>query len=137
MVALVVDCSISVSWVLPDENSESVQASLDLVAERGAIAPVIWPLEFINTLLVAEKRGRISKKERERILALIHRLPIEIDKYTPIHAWQQTLELAETHGLTAYDAAYLELAIRLSLPIASLDKQLLRAAEACGVKRLP
>jgi predicted nucleic acid-binding protein len=136
MVALVIDCSMSVSWVLPDENSDRIQASLDVVAEKGAIVPAIWPLEFINTLLVAEKRGRISRKEQERILILIRKLPIEVDKYTSLHAWQETLELAQTYGLTSYDAAYLELSIRLSLPIASLDKQLLKAAEVCGVKQL-
>lgn len=95
--------------------------------------PGLWALEVGHVLLTAERRGRISLTERQTALELLSILQIEIDTATASRAWSETLALAETHRLTLYDASYLEASIRLALPLASRDRERVRAAAACGV----
>jgi predicted nucleic acid-binding protein len=123
---------VGLAWVLPGEGDGATEALLDEVAAEGAAAPGVWPLEIANVLLRAERAKRITSDERRRALATLAALPIHIDADTAVQAWDRTLNLAEAQGLTLYDASYLELALRLSLPLASLDRTLRRAA-ACGV----
>ena len=110
---------------------------LDRLVEGGAFAPQLWPVEALNVLLAAERRGRIDAGARHRLAGFLQRLPIGIDDETAVQVWTATTRLAEHHRLTAYDATYLELALRLGLPLATADKALRAAAEAAGVALLP
>jgi predicted nucleic acid-binding protein len=135
--ALVLDSSVTVAWLIRDEDTVAVRRVLDLVTRHGAVVPSLWRLEVANTLLVAVRRGRLTTAQRTRALHGLAGLPIEIDPQTGDHAWSATLDLAEQHGLSVYDAAYLELASRRSLPLVTFDRELAAAAEAHGVPRLP
>jgi predicted nucleic acid-binding protein len=94
---------------------------------------MIWPLEALNGLLVAERRGRVDALHRQRLAGFLHALPIKLDHETADHAWTETVHLAERFALSSYDAAYLELAQRQRLPLASLDEDLRTAAAALGM----
>ena len=131
LAAFVLDCSVAISWLMPDEYFEA--HFLDQVAEKGAIVPSLWSLEVGNVLLLAERHKRISAEQRHKALYTLLELPIIVDPMTSHHAWLETMELAERYGLTLYDASYLELALRRSLPLATFDKPLKRAAELAGV----
>lgn len=108
-------------------------ALLDRVTETGAFAPQLWPIEALNGLLTAERRKRIDTPRRHRLAEL----PIAIDGETASRLWHPTAQLAEDHGLTACDATYLELALRLNLPLATSDRPLIAAAQAAGIPLLP
>jgi len=136
MPALVLDCSATLAWLLADQQPVVAAQILDLVAEKGAMAPGLWPLEVGNALLVAERRGRLSSQNRTEALRGLAGLPIKIDDETAGRAWRETLALAETYHLTVYDAAYLELALRYSLPLATFDAALRTAARTAGVPLL-
>lgn len=136
MTHCVLDSSVAMAWVLPGEGDAATEALLDDVAAAGAATPGLWALETGNVLLHAEKAKRISTAERRQALIILSGLPIHIDPDTAAHAWDETLSLAEAQNLTVYDASYLELALRLALPLASLDKKLRKAAAACGVRVL-
>ncbi len=98
------------------------------MARYGALAPSLWPLEVANALLVAARRRRIAPAYVEISLRELAKLDVAIDPETAAHAWNSTPALALTHGLTVYDAAYLELAHRRQMPLASLDQKLRAAA---------
>lgn len=136
MTRCVLDSSVALAWVLPGEGSDATETLLDEIAVAGAAAPGLWPLETANVLLQAEKARRITQDERRRSLTSLAALPIHIDPDTAAQAFGRTLSLAESQGLTLYDASYLELALRLALPLASLDKKLRQAAAANGVELL-
>jgi predicted nucleic acid-binding protein len=134
LTALVLDSSIALSWCLPGESgTDAVQRE---VAGAGAIAPAHWPLEVANALLMAQRRQRISADFRNAALRDLAALPISLDGETSARAWDETLRLAEAYRLTTYDAAYLELAQRLALPLATLDGELRVAANALRVSLL-
>jgi predicted nucleic acid-binding protein len=124
---------MSLSWYFEDERPESALEILRHVSEDGAVVPSLWRLEVGNALQAAVRRGRINSSFRNRALEALIALPIVIDDETDRHAWRATLGLAERFDLTLYDAAYLELAHRTRLPLASLDMALLRAANGLGV----
>ncbi len=134
--SLVVDASVTLAWIMEDEATEHAVAVFDRVAQAGAIVPGHWRLEVANALLMAERRGRASRQDRLDSLRDLAVLPIEADAETWGRAWSDTSFLAETHKLTTYDAAYLELALRRGLPLATLDAELRAAATAAGVGRL-
>ncbi|MGH6719085.1 MAG: type II toxin-antitoxin system VapC family toxin [Alphaproteobacteria bacterium] len=136
MPGLILDSSVAIAWLMPDEPMAPAQRALDLVARDGAIVPVLWHLEVANIVLVAVRRGRLAAKDRDRALHRLGELPIETDPETGRQARSSTINLAERHGLSVYDATYLELASRLSLPLATLDRDVSAAAAAQGVKRL-
>jgi predicted nucleic acid-binding protein len=98
--------------------------------------PLLWPIECLNVMLSAERRRRITPVQREALLGFLHDLPILVDPETADRIWQPTQTLAARHGLTAYDAPYLELALRMGLPLASADRALVSAAAQCGVSVL-
>lgn len=104
-----------------------------LLEKGGAVVPALWPIEVGNTLVVAERRRRITAPVIDRILAELVALPIAIDEQPALLSWAACVSLAIRHRLTVYDATYLELAIRLHLPLATLDKDLREAAKAEGV----
>ena len=134
--SLVLDGSATVAWLVPDERTAPSQRVLEQVGEMGAIVPMLWRLEIGNTLTLAVRRKRISRDERAAALAKLSDLPIETDPETFVHAWTSTLALADRFNLTVYDACYLELAQRRALPLATLDKDLRKAAEALDIPLL-
>lgn len=133
----VVDCSVSLAWCFEDEQDAASIAVLRRAAAEGAFVPEFWPLEAVNTLLRAERRGRITREKRDVFTRQLRALPLVIDTETHTQAWDATAALAARHGLTAYDAAYLELAARKRLPLASRDAALAAAAREAGVTLLP
>jgi predicted nucleic acid-binding protein len=129
----VVDCSVTLAWCLPDEKAPYPQAVLDSLARAGAVVPSLWHLEVGNGLLVGERRKRSTEADTMKWLTFLKSLPIVVDDETVSRAWSDVLHLARAHGLSTYDAAYLELALRRGLPLASLDGPLKAAAKAAGV----
>jgi predicted nucleic acid-binding protein len=134
--SFIVDSSITLAWCFSDERTLETQALLDDVSVAGAIAPAHWPLEVLNGLAMAERRQRIGATERQGFADFLRDLPIELDTETMDAAWEVTARLAARHRITVYDAAYLELALRLGRPLATLDRDLRRAAETVGVELL-
>ncbi len=135
--SFVVDNSVAITWCIEDELTPATKALLDQVTATGASAPQLWPLEALNSLMTAERRGRITAQQRRRLVGFLEQLPINIDAETASRVWGATAQLAEHYRLTAYDAAYLELALRLGLPLGTRDKALAGAAHAAGVTVLP
>ena len=133
MAAFVLDCSVALAWFLPGERSAATEALLDQVTEAGALVPGLWRLEVGNVLLIAERKGRITRTHRLTALAALRHLSIRTDPETDANAWSSTMELAMEHALTLYDAAYLELSLRTGLAIATLDQALAEAARAVGI----
>jgi predicted nucleic acid-binding protein len=132
-VAIVVDNSVSMTWCFEDEASPYGEAVLGLVASDEARVPALWPLEVANAIVVAERRRRITREEALRIPRIFDELPIHIDALPLEIALGPVIALARTYDLTAYDAAYLELAQRHGLPLATQDGRLLAAAPQAGV----
>jgi predicted nucleic acid-binding protein len=131
---LVLDASVALGWMLPGEaDAERARRLAGLVAEEGAVVPGHWRLEVANTLLMAERRGRLPPDRADALLARLAALPVSIDPETAARAWDTCTALVRRHRLSLYDAAYLELAARRGLPLASFDAALLRAAAAEGV----
>ena len=135
--SLVLDNSIALAWCFEDEQTDAIMALLDRVAREGAMVPQLWPIEAINGLLTAERRGRIGHETRQRLAGFLQALPIQTDDETAGRCWTTTATIAERHRLTAYDATYLELAMRLGLPLATQDTALFAAAQTVGVALLP
>ena len=134
--SFVVDNSVALAWCFEDEQTAGIMALLDRVVDAGAVAPQLWPIEALNGLLTAERRGRIDPSVRRRLASFLQQLPIEIDEEMARQSWTVTARLAEQHRLTAYDATYLELAMRRALPLATNDVALIAAAHAAGVDLL-
>jgi predicted nucleic acid-binding protein len=133
----VVDSSIALTWCFEDEASPETDRLFERVRDDGAVVPGLWHLEVANVLLRAEQRGRISRADVARRLMLISDLPIATDQETTPRAWRETLSLARAENLTAYDAAYLELAERRGLPLMTRDNELGAAAKRLGVTVFP
>ena len=133
--SFVIDNSIALAWCFEDEHTQSVMDLLDSVAETGAFAPSLWPLEALNGLLMAERRKRVDARRR-RLAGFLHALPNTLDTETADQAWTATVRLAERHRLSVYGAAYLELAQRRKLPLATLDQDLIKAVKALGITLL-
>jgi predicted nucleic acid-binding protein len=136
-VSLVLDSSVTLAWMLSDETNDGVRQVFRSVAETGAVVPAHWRLEVANALTIAMRRKRIDAEFRRAALADLALLEIATDQQTDARAWSETLVLADRFRLTAYDAAYLELAQRRSLPIATLDGELRDAALRLGVELKP
>lgn len=129
----VLDCSVAISWCLVDENNAYANAVWTLLLENDAVVPSIWWLEIVNVLLVAERRGRMTQDNADEALARLRALTLIIDTNTTQESIDSTLELARRYNLAAYDAAYLELAMREELLLATIDNRLAEAARRCGV----
>jgi len=135
-VSFVVDSSVALAWCFEDEQTQPIMDLLDRVAVTGAVAPSLWPLEALNGLLMAERRKRLDSKLRQLLAGFLRGLPVTLDMETADQAWTATNRLAERHRLTLYDAAYLELAQRRRLPLATLDEDLIKAGKALGMTLL-
>lgn len=129
----VVDNSVVMTWCFSDETNKYSDAVLDSLNTSTAFVPSIWPLEIGNVLLVAERRKRLSEADSTRFIALIAELPIVIEQEEPERMIKDILALARKHKISTYDASYLDLAMRKGLPIASLDKDLRKAARRSRV----
>lgn len=129
--AFVLDASVSAAWFLPDEATPETEAALHATATHEVWVPALWLLEMGNLLLGAHRRRRITAEKRRELAAAATALRIKVDR-EPV-AITAIDEVAASHGLTAYDAAYLELALRRGLPLATLDNALLRAMNKAGV----
>ncbi len=128
----VLDASVTLAWCFEDTASSVADAALAALEDGGeAIVPAIWRLELANVLVMAERRKRISEADTVRFLSLVANLPIRVG--ADLGSIESIVSLARSHGLTAYDAAYLDLAQRSGLPVATLDRRLHDAAKAAGV----
>jgi len=135
----VVDAQTTLAWCFEDEISARTDALLDeLAAGSNAHVPTLWAYEVANVLLCAERqrKPRATAAKSEAFLRRLAALPIQVDPESTRRAHGRTVALARQHQLTAYDAAYLELALRLGLPLATSDKALTTASKAAGVKLL-
>ena len=130
------DASLTMAWYFEDESTTATEELLDRVSDRGAMVPGHWRLEVASALHVAVRRQRIDAVYRDASLAELTLMPITIDGDTNTYAWSATLRLAERFSLTVYDAAYLELAQRHALPLATLDQELRAAAPALNIELL-
>ena len=131
--SLVLDSSVTLAWIYDDETTEAIRQVFVTVAEKGAFVPALWRLEVGNSLTMAVRRNRIDSEFRRAALADMALLDITTDPHTEGHAWSATLALADRFRLTLYDAAYLELAQRRALPLATLDVDLRKAAQALEI----
>ncbi len=130
----VLDASVTLAWCFPDESTPQTEGILDLLANGAeAMAPPIWPFEVANALLVGERRRRVTVAQATAVLQRIAELPISVDPVRVGRAFEQVLSFARHQQLTEYDAAYLELALRESLPLATFDDRLRRAARDAGI----
>jgi predicted nucleic acid-binding protein len=130
---LVLDSSLILAWVLDDEGHLGPDLLRRLATTEVAKVPCHWILEVTNGLQMAVKRRRLAADDPPKLLARIGKQPIQVDAETPIRGWSEIPALAARYDLTTYDAAYLELAMRLDAPLATLDQDLARAARSAGV----
>jgi predicted nucleic acid-binding protein len=133
---LILDSSATLAWIYADEITPAIRQVFDLLRENGAWVPSLWRLEVANILEMGVRRTRHDVAFRDATLADLALLPINLDPETDRQAWGATLRLAERHRLTSYDAAYLELAQRRRLPLATLDSDLRAAANSESVTLL-
>lgn len=129
------DCSLALAWALPDEMSRRADRFLAYVARTSQLwVPALWWYELSNALLLAQRRHRLAETDRIRVMELFAMLPIQTDAELDANTAQRFHGLAERHGLSAYDAAYVELAERRGVGLATLDRSLATAARRVGVK---
>ena len=133
MSLVVLDCSVTMTWCFEDESREPTDALFKQVASGGAWVPAIWPLEVANVLLVAERSDRLTAERSTEFLTVLSHLNIRVDEDTTEHAFRDTTAIARRCRLSAYDAAYVELAARRSIPLATLDGRLQAAAQTLNV----
>ena len=131
--AFVLDCSVTMAWIFPDEATDVTDRLRDELLHTRAVVPALWPIETANALLVATRRGRIEQDEWPAIRAHLDALPIDVDPLSASRTRGTVLDLADTHRLSAYDAMYLELAVRMRMPLATLDRNLQAAARIARV----
>ena len=129
----VVDNSVVMTWCFEDEANPYADAVLDSLTEAVAVVPAIWPLEVINVLLVAERKKRLHEADSVRFISLLTQLPIMVDRSWPERLMKDFLAIGRAHNLSSYDTAYLELAMRQGLPIATMDQKLLEAARQIDI----
>lgn len=136
--SFVLDTSVTMCWLLNDGNPAGVAYStrvLDALKERQAVVPGIWGLEVANVIAKIEAKALVTEARTQAFVATLQRMNIVVDRATASHALGEILHLAKRYKLSSYDAAYLELAMREGLPIATLDDALEKAAKKAGVKR--
>lgn len=134
--SVVLDGSATLAWFYPGETTVALSELFDRVVARGAFVPELWKIEVASSLTLGIRRRRITIEDREEALSDLYSLSITVDRHTGKHVWHETLAIADKHSLTVYDATYLELALRLSLPLATLDEDLRNAAQHEGVALL-
>ena len=131
---IVLDCSTTMAWCFADETDRYADKVLGSMGSNDALVPSIWTLEVANVLLNAERRGRLNEADSARFLDLLGNLPIHVDERDAAVAFTSVLSCGHRLGLTSYDAAYLDLAMRTGAPLATRDKALRKACRAAGAK---
>lgn len=126
----VLDASAAAAWCFPDEATPAANRALDRLQRDEAIVPSLWWFEIRNVLVVNERRGRLAAEDTATFLQELERLPIRTDNDP---GERLGLALARRHGLTFYDAAYLEISVRMDAPLATIDRALQAAARAEGI----
>ena len=132
--SLVIDASMALAWIFPDEKSALADSVLDRVIATGAYVPLLWKLEIANVLRAAVRRQRCTEEFEGLSIRRLERISVFTDRETDAHAWAATRRLATQYDLTIYDACYLELAKRRSLPLATLDAKLGDAGRCARVE---
>ena len=130
---IVLDTSVTMAWFFPDESSRYADTVLDYLRSARAIVPALWTFEVANVLLIGERRQRAIPAQSDQFLQLLATLPLDVELRTFTDLMPTVLPLARQHTLSAYDAAYLDLALRLKVPLATLDRHLIEAAQTAGV----
>ena len=136
--SFVLDNSVAMRWLLGDGDAAGIEYSitvLDALKKDHAVVPGIWALEAANVVAKVEAKGLVTEARAQAFVATLMQLDIVTDKATASKALSDTLNLARRYKLSAYDAAYLELALREGLPLATLDDDLEKAAKKAGVKK--
>jgi predicted nucleic acid-binding protein len=131
---IVVDASVVLAWCFPDESSDYADAVLLALEDQTVVVPAIWPVEITNGLLVGERRKRIRQPEVRRFIDLLKELSIVADARSVTDTISNVLPLGRQYDLSAYDLAYVDVALRHQLPLATLDAALQRAARTAGIK---
>lgn len=129
----VVDASVTLSWCFADEATPYTRRVLAALETTYAVVPALWPIEVANALANGERRNRVTREGSEAFLETLRRLPIPVERREALWLCHAVLRLAREHGVTAYDAAYLELAKREQLHLATLDQDLREACRAIGI----
>ncbi|MBM3647986.1 MAG: type II toxin-antitoxin system VapC family toxin [Alphaproteobacteria bacterium] len=137
MTAFVLDVSVTMAWCFEDESTDATWRLLDQLATDTALVPTIWAPEVANVLLVAERRRRLDRAQSRAFTARLLSLPIVVEGATRGHVLRTVLTLGRETGLAAYDAIYLDLAIRHDLPLATLDRSMRAAARKSRTRVLP
>ncbi len=132
----VLDASVAIAWCFEHEATPYADAVLDRLGRDTALVPAIWPFEVANALAVAERRGRIRRADVIRAAELLVALPVTVESASAPRVLGSVLAMAQAHGLSSYDASYLELAAREGLPIATLDERLRTSARHARVPLL-
>ena len=126
---------MAVAWCFEDQSTAYAEKVLEDVSAGGAVVPANWPLEVGNALVRAERHGRLTAAKSLAFLNRLRNFAIVLDGEGMGRAFEQVLSLAREHELSAYDAAYLDLAMREGLPLATLDEQLAKVARKLGIKK--
>lgn len=134
MNGIVIDASVALAWCFPDEANSYADSVLLALENEPVIVPAIWAVEVTNALLVGERRKRIRQPEVRRFIDLVKNLRVIEDGQAYANTLSNILPLGREHNLSAYDAAYLDVAVRRELPLATLDSALQRACTAAGIK---
>jgi len=132
--ALVADASVALAWLFPDEGSEYADAVLEALKDREVVVPAIWPVEIANAIWVGERRKRIRPQDVRGFIDLLEDLNIVQDSRPFASVLSEVVAISRECGISAYDAAYLDVALRHGAPFATLDKALERAARAAGIE---
>jgi predicted nucleic acid-binding protein len=134
--AFIVDASVAMTWLFKEETTPQSAALLARLDVETALVPALWYIELANVMALAEKRRRITPADTTAFISDLSQLAIEVDVNSTSRAFTELLPLCRDHGLTAYDAVYLDLALRRRLPLATLDLDLRKAARKLDVKLL-
>ena len=134
MTKWVIDCSFAAALFLPDKASSQVNRFFSEHSDSRTLhVPMLWWYEMTNVLCVAERKRMLKEVDVQRIMGLLPRFPMETDEARGFPYIRRLYEVARTYGLSSYDAAYLELAMRIDAQLATLDRELVAAASTCGV----
>ena len=134
MTGVVIDASLALAWCFPDGASEYADGVLVALEGRTVMVPPVWALEITNAVLVAERRKRVKQADVRRFVELLGGLTIIEQSQTVIDTVSSVLPLARQYGLSAFDAAYLDVAVRQGAPLATLDSTLEKACRSAGIK---
>jgi predicted nucleic acid-binding protein len=137
-VSFVLDTSVTMRWFFGDGKPQELAYAgkvLDGMKDASALVPATWGLEVANVIARAEAKGLVTEARSGAFLEMLEGVDIEVDAATSAHALSDTLQLARRYKLSSYDASYLELALRLGVPLATLDEDLQKAAKKAGVKK--